>query len=60
MESSKLVNNNKGGGKDIAMKIHKFEPRMDGGKSSQQKYNKWTETLCMNKIDHKHPTVCIH
>jgi hypothetical protein len=33
---------------------------MDGGKSQQQKCNKWMETLCMNKIDHKDPMVRIH
>jgi hypothetical protein len=33
---------------------------MDGDKSQQQKYKKWMETLCMNKIDRKDPTVHIH
>jgi hypothetical protein len=42
------------------IEYNKFEPKMDGGKSQQQKYNKWMGTLCMNKIDHKDPTVHIH
>jgi len=42
------------------IEYNKFEPRMDGGEFQQQKCNKWMEKLCMNKIDHKDPTVHIH